>query len=253
MKKKFAIGGVFLLTYIGFLIATLPAPFVLNQFSLPRNIQLSGVNGSIWDTAIAQVTIDGNHVQQVNARLSFLSLLTLNPKLNITFGDEFIAGPEGAFALTLSQNKAKIDNLKLLLKANNIAQQLTLPLPMTARGDVELTLESAEVDLKKNNQCIAAKGKVTWSKAGVIALEQNVKLGKLTADIGCENGALAIIKNLCLVSKTIETKQNQPVLASLCLHNASAFHHHLSIDIDPYETITRCVSRLKGTPLALLC
>jgi len=193
MKKKFAIGGVFLLTYIGFLIATLPAPFVLNQFSLPRNIQLSGVNGSIWDTAIAQVTIDGNHVQQVNARLSFLSLLTLNPKLNITFGDEFIAGPEGALALTLSQNKAKIDNLKLLLKANNIAQQLTLPLPMTARGDVELTLASAEVDLKKNNQCIAAKGKVTWSKAGVIALEQNVKLGKLTADIGCENGALAII------------------------------------------------------------
>ena len=193
MKKKFAIGGVFLLTYIVFLIATLPTTLVLNQVSLPKNIQLSGVSGSIWDTSIAQANIEGNNVQQVNARLSFLSLLTLTPKLDITFGDELIAGPEGELVLTLSQDKAKIDNLKLLLKANNIAQQLDLPLPMTARGDVELTLLTAEIDLTKNNQCIIANGTVTWSKAGINALEQNVKLGKLNADIGCENGALAVV------------------------------------------------------------
>jgi general secretion pathway protein N len=192
MKKKFAIGGVFLLTYIGFLIATLPTILVLNQVSLPKNIQLSGVSGSIWDTSIAQVNVEGNNVQQVKSRLSFLSLLTLTPKLDITFGDELIAGPEGELALTLSQDKAKIDNLKLLLKANNIAQQLDLPLPMTARGDVELTLKTAEIDLTKNNRCIAANGTVTWSKAGIVALEQNVKLGKLNADIGCENGVLAV-------------------------------------------------------------
>ena len=193
MKKKFAIGGVFLLTYIGFLIATLPTTLVLNQVSLPKNVQLSGVSGSIWDTSIAQVSIEGNNVQQVKSRLSFLSLLTLTPKLDITFGDELIAGPEGELALTLSQDKAKIDNLTLLLKANNIAQQLDLPLPMTARGDVELTLKTAEIDLTKNNRCIAANGTVTWSKAGIVALEQSVKLGKLNADIGCENGVLAVV------------------------------------------------------------
>lgn len=193
MKKKFAIGAIVLLTYVGFLIATLPTTFVLNQFTLPKNIHVSGVTGSVWNTNIAQVSIEGTRIAKVQAELSFLSLVTLTPTLAITFGDSFIAGPEGALELVLSQETAHINNLSVHVKANDIAQQLTLPLPMSAQGDVELTLQKAEIDLTKNNQCIAVNGTASWSKAGVIALEQHIKLGKLNADIGCENGALAVI------------------------------------------------------------
>jgi len=193
MKNKIAIGVIFLITYIGFLIATLPTTFVLNQLSLPKNITVSGVSGSIWRTSIAQVNIEGTSVKKVEAELSFWSLFTLTPKLSITFGDSFIAGPEGELELVLSADKAEINDLKLLVKANQIAQQLPLPLPMSAQGNVELTLINAEIDLNKNNQCIAVDGTASWSKAGVVALEQNIKLGSLTADINCENGALAVI------------------------------------------------------------
>lgn len=193
MKNKIAIGVIFLITYIGFLIATLPTTFVLNQLSLPKNITVSGVSGSIWHTSIAQVNVEGSSVNKVEAELSFWSLFTLTPNLSITFGDSFIAGPEGELELVLTTDKAEINDLKLLVKANEIAQQLPLPLPMSAQGNVELTLVNAEIDLNKNNQCIAAKGTASWSKAGVVALEQNIKLGNLTADISCENGALAVI------------------------------------------------------------
>ena len=192
MKKQFTIGGVFLITYLGFLIATLPATMLLSQFKIPKNISISEVTGSVWNTNIAQVIVGKTRVQQVNTRVSFWSLFTLTPKLSITFGDAFIAGPEGKLELALSQEKAQISNLKVFIKANNIAQQLTLPLPISAQGDVEITLFNAEIDLQKGNQCITAKGTATWSKAGVVALEQNVKLGNFTADIGCENGALAL-------------------------------------------------------------
>lgn len=193
MKNKIAIGVIFLITYLGFLIATLPTTVVLNQFSLPKTLHLSGVSGSVWNTDIAQVIIGEAKIEKVNADLSFWSLFTLTPKLAITFGDSFIAGPEGELTLVLSSDKAEISDLHVLVKANEIAQQLTLPLPISAQGDVELTLAKAEIDLTKNNQCIAAKGKIHWSKAGVVALEQNIKLGKLNADIACKNGALAII------------------------------------------------------------
>ena len=197
MKNKFAIGVIFLITYIGFLIATLPTTFVLNQFSLTNNINnkinISGVTGTVWNTNIEQVVIGEMSIQKVQAKLSFWSLFTLTPKLSINFGDSFIAGPEGELELVISSEKAEINDLKLLVKANEIAQQLTLPLPMSAQGDVELTVLNAEIDLKKNNQCIAAKGSVIWSKAGVVALEQNIKLGTFSADIDCENGALAVI------------------------------------------------------------
>ncbi|MBL4940682.1 MAG: type II secretion system protein N [Colwellia sp.] len=193
MKNKLIIGAIFLLTYVVFLIATLPVTLLLNQFEIPKTINVSGVTGSVWTTNIEQVTIGEVSIQKVNARLSFWSLFTLSPKLAITFGDSFIAGPEGEFELVLSQEKAQINDLKLLIKANEIAQQLTLPLPMSAQGDIELTLANAEINLQKNNQCISAKGLATWSKAGVEALEQNIKLGDFKADIGCENGALSLL------------------------------------------------------------
>ncbi|MBL4766099.1 MAG: type II secretion system protein N [Colwellia sp.] len=193
MKNKLAIAVIFLITYIGFLIATLPTTLVLNQVSLPKNMQVSGVTGSIWSTEIAQVNIDGTSVAKVNAKLSFWSLFTLAPKLSITFGDSFIAGPEGKLELVLSAEKVEINELTLLVKANEIAQQFTLPLPLSAQGDVELTLLNATIDLANNNQCITANGSISWAKAGVVALEKNIKLGNLSADITCEKGALAVI------------------------------------------------------------
>jgi general secretion pathway protein N len=193
MKKQFTIGVIFLITYVGFLIATLPATVVLNQLPATKNVNVSGVTGNIWNTNIEQLAISKTSFQKVNARLSFWSLFTLSPKLFITFGDSFIAGPEGELELVLSREKATISDLKVLVKANEIAQQLTLPLPMSAQGDVELTLVNAEIDLQQGNQCITVKGTATWSKAGVAALEQSIKLGNLSANINCENGALALI------------------------------------------------------------
>lgn len=193
MKNKFVMVAIFIIAYIGFLVATLPTTVVLNKVSLPKQIHISGVSGSIWQTNIEQVVVGGTRIQKVKAKLSFFSLFTLTPKLFITFGNSFLAGPEGEFELALSADNAEINNLNMLVKANEIAQQLTLPLPMSAQGDVELTIINAKINLAKNNQCIVAKGVANWSKAGVVALEQNINLGNFTADIDCENGALAII------------------------------------------------------------
>lgn len=190
-------GGIFIIAYLVFLIATLPTTFVLNQISLPSNIkksvQFSGVTGSIWQTNIAQMAINGTRIEKVHTELSFWSLFSLTPKIAITFGDSFSAGPEGKAELLLSQSKAIINEMSLLIKANEVAQQLTLPLPLSAQGDVELTVVNAEIDLKKNNQCIAVKGDVSWSKAGVDAFNKNINLGQLSADLSCEEGALAVV------------------------------------------------------------
>jgi general secretion pathway protein N len=193
MKKKFAIGIIFLITYLGFLVATLPATVVFNQISYPKNISLSGVSGSVWHTNIEQVVVGEVTINKIRAELSFWSLFTLAPTLPVTFGNSFLVGPEGKFDITFSQEKIEIENLSLFLKATEIVQQLTLPLPMTAQGDVEITLDHAVIDIADKNKCLAVKGLVTWSKAGVIALEQNIQLGNFNAKISCEEGALALL------------------------------------------------------------
>lgn len=196
MKNKVAMAVILIIAYIGFLIATLPTTFVLKQVTLPnsfkKSVYLSGVRGTVWHTSISQVVINGTPINKVDAHLNFWSLLTLTPTLSITFGDSINAGPEGELDLALSSNTAEISNVKVLISANEIAQQLPLPLPMTAQGDVELTLLSAEIDLKKN-QCITATGNGAWSKAGIVALERKVPLGTLTAEINCDKGVLALV------------------------------------------------------------
>ena len=195
MKNKLILGALVLLAYLGFLIATLPSAWVLNQVSVPKNIALSGISGSIWQTKVQQVSINGTRISDVNANLSALSLLTLTPKLAVTFGDALTAGPEGALQLAISADNASISDATVLVKANAIAQQLTLPLPMTAQGDVEINIQSAQVSLGNQPHCTSATGSIDWSKAGIVAFERNIALGNLAADISCENKALAIILN----------------------------------------------------------
>lgn len=191
MKKKFALVAIFLMTYLVFLIATLPITFVLSHVNLPKEVTLSGVQGTVWNTTIAQLSVEKTVINQVEARLSFWSLLTLTPQAKIHFGDPLLAGPEGQLLLSMSSTELVIEDLTLLIKANDVAQQLTLPLPVSAQGDLALNIKTASVNLQ-NNRCLTASGKGNWSNSAIIALEQNIKLGEFSADIGCEAGALAI-------------------------------------------------------------
>lgn len=197
MKNKFAMVIIFLIAFIGFLIATLPTAFVLKQFPLPKHISnhvyLAGISGTIWHTTINEAVINNTPMNNVEVRLAPWSLLRLTPQLAITFGDAFKTGPEGYLTLELSADKATLSDVNILLGANEIAQQLPLPLPMIAQGDVALTLASADIDLTQNNQCIRATGNGAWSKAGITALDNTVPLGRLTADISCEQGTLVLV------------------------------------------------------------
>ncbi len=230
MKKKFAIAAIFLITYLGFLIATLPSTVVLQQIFLPKKLVLSGVNGTLWQTNIEQLTIDDISIEQVSMQLSFWSLFTLTPKLDISFGDPLLSGPEGKLMLSISSQEATITDLSILVKANEVAQQLTLPLPLSAKGDVELMMSAASVNLQ-DNQCLTAKGDVNWSKASVVALEQNIKLGSLSADISCEDGALALMlspKNDLGVTFTAYVRQGSRISGSGYLKPGAKFPQALN-------------------------
>jgi len=192
MKKKFAIAAIFLLAYLVFLIATLPSAVVLKQITLPKQVALSGVQGTLWQTRISQLVVGELLIEQVDVQLSFWSLFTLAPKLDITFGDPLLSGAEGQLVLSISSQAAVVTDLAMFVRANEVAQQLTLPLPLSAQGEVALQIGEVSFNLQ-NNQCLTAKGEVNWSKAGVVALEQNIKLGRFSADINCEDGVLALL------------------------------------------------------------
>lgn len=217
MKKWFTLGAVFFTSYLVFMIATLPMPWLVNKLTLPKTVALYGVTGTVWQGEIAQVVLtnaaNSSQIQQVKTVLSFWSLFSLTPKVDIQFGDALLAGPEGKLTLAISQQQLSLTNVELFLPANDIAQQASLPLPVTAKGELELQLTQVDISLDEQ-KCQQASGDIHWSSAGIIAMEQNIKLGKLKAEVSCEKGAfvvkIAAKNNLGLsFSASISAKNNK--------------------------------------------
>ncbi|WP_019027311.1 type II secretion system protein N [Colwellia piezophila] len=190
MKKWFALIAIFLSSYVVFLVASMPLALVINNIHLPKNIKVTGAFGSVWQGEIAQVTVNNNQIQQVKTQLSFWSLLTLSPQVQVSFGDAMAAGLEGKFILTVTTEQLQLNDVELYVAANDIAKQLSLPIPVTAQGHVELTFTELKLNIAGKLTCEQAQGQVTWLRAGVVALDTNIKLGNIKADFDCEQGDL---------------------------------------------------------------
>ncbi|MGB0936303.1 MAG: type II secretion system protein N [Colwellia sp.] len=196
MKKWFGLVGLFLSSYIAFLIATIPVALILNNVSIPKNIQISGAEGTVWNASVEQVIFGKLTLDKVSSELSFVSLLSLSPTVKLTFGDALLTTPEGELTLNISSEELRLSNVSLFMKANDVTSQLALPLPVTALGNVELNIEELAFHYQQNNfntlECTDAKGRASWQSAGVIALEQNIKLGRFNASLTCSDKAIML-------------------------------------------------------------
>ena len=192
MKKIISYFAFFLMAYIVFIIATMPAQFALNQVTLPKTIKVSGVSGSIWHANIDYVSTHIIDVTDVNAELSVLSLFTLSPSFDITLGDPLKRGPEGYLTLNVASNSLAIENAKINIAVNDVLKNAQLPIDLTAKGYIELEIEKFSAG---KPMCQTLSGKLNWPKAKIKAFDQAVALGTLKATLGCENGALAVAIN----------------------------------------------------------
>ncbi len=189
MKKWFAYGAVFFSVYLVFLIATLPVSWLVTYVKLPNNMKITELAGTAWESNAEYIEFNGTRINKVNSELSFFSLLMLDPTVTLTFGGALMSGPEGQLTASQLFNDIKISDMKISLPANHIAEKLILPIPMEAHNYIDLTI--SEFVMGKPI-CQQLTGTLLWKKAAVTALSEKVELGRLSADLSCEKGALAL-------------------------------------------------------------
>jgi len=188
MKPGVLYGGVFAGVYLLFVIATIPAKLIFNFVSLPKDVLVENVSGTVWQAEIDRLATKDVELNRVTASLSPWSLLVMDPAVNLSFGDDLLPGPQGEVKVSGLLGELTLTDADILLSANDIARQLDLPVPVTASGDVAVKLDTLVL---AQPLCADAQGEVSWRKARASAFEQNVILGQLSADIACEEGALA--------------------------------------------------------------
>ena len=189
MKKRFAFGAIFLSIYLAFVLVSVPATFVLSFVKLPKNVSLSGVKGTIWQMSVEEIIHPQVTLTNVQAQLSFWSLLKANPSIDLSFGDAFSRGPSGKLTVAGLFADISLFDAEVMLSARDIIPYLPLPIALDASGDINVTIKEFVVG---QPICQQAIGSMSWRKASISALNETVQLGDLAAILSCEQGALAV-------------------------------------------------------------
>ncbi|WP_448250128.1 type II secretion system protein N [Thalassotalea agariperforans] len=189
MKKVLLYFVVFIVVYLTFLVATVPAQFVLGQVTLPKNVNISGVSGTIWQSQFKQISHDKIQLNKVRADLSAWSLLSLTPTVDINFGDPMQHGPVGELTLIVLDNELRVEDAKISLAANDIIKNANLAIDVDAKGYVDIELAALQLG---KPMCHEVQGNINWPKGKVNAFNEDITLGTLKARLGCEQGALTL-------------------------------------------------------------
>jgi len=192
MKQQVTFIGMFLLAYLCFLLAMIPANSVFSFVDLPKNIRLSEVKGTIWHSKVDAVSIDGVAINKITAKLNVGSLLLADPTLNVTFGDALISGPEGKLTVSGLLSTLKIYDAEVSVSAQLLADRLNVPIPLTAHHYIDIAVNDFETGAPI---CKRLAGSIEWPKASITALEQKVSLGDLAATFSCQQGDVVIAIN----------------------------------------------------------
>lgn len=211
--KKWLLGSVlFICSYLLFMVASIPAKSVLTFINLPNNVTLSNVSGTLWHAKITQLNITlaaqkNIVINKVQAHLPLISLLSLAPKIVVDFGERLTDGPRGHLILGNLFGELSIKNSEINIFANEISQQLVLPVPVTALGKLAIKVDHYTVG---KPLCTTLKADINWENAALTAFEQTVNLQTIQGKLRCEKGAIVL---------TINPKNNLGLSFSSHLYN----------------------------------
>ncbi|MFQ3234582.1 MAG: general secretion pathway protein N [Paraglaciecola sp.] len=192
MRSVFKWGFLSLLVYVLFLIIKLPAIQVLSRLSLPEDIQLNGLSGSIWNGQAQQLLIKGLPIEQLSWQLAFMPILVGKLQIYVDGGnirqmDEISIKGD----ISVAKNQLQADNLQLYLPTDWVIANLALPIAVNASGRFKLVLQ----ELDYSDHCQVLKGKGQWLKAQVKGNDKPILLGNFEADLSCVDQEIVLTVN----------------------------------------------------------
>lgn len=186
--KKVAIVS-FVISYLVFLIANIPAALVTQLLTLPKEVRLGYVSGTLWRSEIDSIQYQDVVVNKISAKLSPWSLLIFSPNITTQFGSAQHDGPKGEATVAASLNSLDISNAKVTLAVNELVPHLPLPMPIEGFGQLNLDIENFTLT---DGQCDTLAGNLRWQRAAVSAMEQTIELGEFSGKLSCQQQAFAL-------------------------------------------------------------
>lgn len=193
-KHKIKLIIISILLYIFMLLANLPAAHIIHRITLPKNVSLQGVDGSIWQGQISKAVINGIPLKNIQWDINFLPLLIGSVSADIKVSNARIAEDvafSGVASFSIASQKIKLDDSQLQLPTDLVMAKLPLPIPVNANGRFKLDLDYLVYSIPEK-QCYAMAGKGQWINASVEGLNGFIDFGNFDATLNCPDNQIEI-------------------------------------------------------------
>jgi len=181
-------------TYLFFLLATVPAGFVYGQWKQNLGgdrvpVTLSNIDGSVWSGSVGKAVVKGSTFEHINWDVSILTLLLgiMEVDFDLTVTDGFAKGTFGhsIFGSTYLNN---IDAWIPLAQIENLINVGAL----RPSGALDVKLSNVKID---DSAIVSARGDVAWHGAAM-TLFKPIALGDIQfAFEPYENGVKGVMKD----------------------------------------------------------
>lgn len=185
-RRKYIRYSIFAIAcYISFLLWTLPASvaisFIKDNPQLKNKIQLSIVNGTLWNGSAASAQIAGINLGALHWNLKVLPLLIGKVKVYISFNNKGLSSSKisgsGNIAVS-SSGEISVDDFTAAVTADALAP-LMYGLPARFSGDLNLHIN--ELSLVKGKR-INIKSRIVVSHAGLVS-PQRIEYGDILIQV----------------------------------------------------------------------
>lgn len=189
MKKQLGWVVLGLGVYLVFLVIKLPASQVLSRLTLPPDVNLQGVSGTIWQGQAISAHMGGLPVQNLRWSLNFLPLLIGQISADVQAGN-MRKSEDISFSgqAKIANGRIQLSNAQAYLPTSLMMSLVPLPFPVKAEGRFKIQI--TELDYTQACQTLAGTGQ--WLNAKVAGVNGLIDLGNFSADMQCQNNNIVL-------------------------------------------------------------
>jgi general secretion pathway protein N len=188
-KSKLIVLGIG--SYLLFTLLLTPASWWLKLASLPPQLQLGQINGTLWQGSISGVRYQQLETDMLRWQLNGWALLTAKLQFDLQSGS--MQNPQQPYISALASygiSGAQLSKALLKVPVSQILPLLNLPLPIDASGD--LALDVTEFS-QGQPWCQSLSGQASWQDARLQTPNGNwLELHSLFGELSCADGTVVL-------------------------------------------------------------
>ncbi|EKF9275739.1 type II secretion system protein N [Vibrio cholerae] len=189
MKRAVGYGLLFSTVLMTSVVVHLPAQVALSPLPLPEGLDLTGIEGTLWQGQAAQVRWQGMNLGDLNWDLHLSALLLGQLEADIRFGRGSSTQLRGKGVVGIGLSGPYADDLLLSLPAAQAITWLPLPVPLMAQGQLEMAVKQYRFG---EPYCQQAEGSLAWSAAQLESPLGALQLGTVVSDFTCQESVVTL-------------------------------------------------------------